>query len=114
MEPSEQAPPEGAISIRVEWGDGLTAMPIQFCDQVIGSYRGDYVLLSFGQVEQPQFMKGDEAAIEALRGRPILAVRTQFRAAIPAREFGTFLASIVEIARSQGLMPANSGDEPWS
>jgi hypothetical protein len=92
---------EGAfVKLRAEWGEALRDAPINFSDQIIGSFRGDFFVLSFGQVQQPQFQPGDEVAIEALRETGTVPIRVQFRTAIPASAFRQFLDAIVKVAES--------------
>lgn len=98
-----------AVQLSAEWGEALRESAIHFSDQIIGSYRGDYVLLSFGQVSQPQFLPGDTAAIAELQKTGVIPIRTQFRTAIPESEFTEFLKNMVRIARSRGLLSEDGG-----
>ncbi len=116
----ERAPSEGptkeGIEVRLEWGDQMEATPIHFSDQLIASYRNDYVVLTIGQVAQPQLLPGDREGLARLRERGSIPIRTQFRTAIPASSFEEFLRGIVRVARAQGAQlteseESNDGDD---
>lgn len=109
---TQESHDEGSpVQLRAEWGEALRELDIHFSDQIIGSYRGDYVLLSFGQVAQPQFLPGDNAAIAELQKTGVLPIRTQFRTAIPEGEFTEFLKNMMRIARSRGLLSEEGGSD---
>lgn len=93
-----------AVEIRAEWGPDLQTTPVQFSDQIVGSFRGEYFLVSFGQVAQPQFLPGEDRAIDELRARGTLPIRTQFRTAVPKNDFAEFLAGMVRVAKAQGVV----------
>lgn len=100
------------LALRAEWGEALDATPIQFSDQIIASYRGDYVLVAFGQVAQPQFQPGDLSAVTRAKERGTLPIQTQFRAAVPATTFAEFVRSVVKVARTQGIpLSGEEGDD---
>lgn len=104
MTDSEASDPEvGVVTLRVDWGDGPEGATIQFSDQIVASYRGDYVIITFGQVAQPQFLPGDDHAIAKARVRGVIPIRTQFRTAVPTSTFAEFLRGITKVARVHGV-----------
>ena len=104
----ETEPPQGddpdAIAIRGDWGDGPEQSEIHFSDQMIASYCGEYVILTLGQVAQPQFLPTDMDAIERIKSRGTVPIRTQFRTAVPASNFADFLRNVVKVAKMQGIL----------
>jgi len=61
------------------------------------------VLVTFGQIAQPQVQPNDEASLRRLSRRGTVSIKTQFRAAVPANDFADFLKSVIKVARVYGL-----------
>ncbi len=90
-------------SVRASW-DWSSPTDIHFSDQVVVTIRDDYILFTFGQVEQPQFQAGDEDFAYEFLASGRVPIRMQFRTAVPGAQFKEVLGSLIKVAKRRGIL----------
>ncbi len=109
---SASGPDRGSVQVRGLW-EKLGDHEIKFVDQLLMSFRGDYFILSLGQVIDPQpFSTGDDALTE-IRERGTVPITPLVRVAIPQAKMIEFLNAAQQLVANLESTPEseeNSND----
>ncbi len=80
------------LAVHLRWRD-LSSTPIEFCDHLLITLRGDHFVLAIGQTELPQMIPGDDIALSELRSDPTVWIRPLGRFALPKSRLLEFLTN---------------------
>jgi hypothetical protein len=110
QEPEASAP--AGVLLRLLWTDEGVPTGV-FATQLLIAAHGDYHVVSFGQVVEPTLSPDDQEAIERLRSRGTVEVRTVARIAIPSSHFGAVSAAFARHAAqlSEGVSQEGVSDD---
>ena len=91
--------------LQLRW-KGLESQPIVFADHLVVSARGDYFLLSVGQVADPQLLPDDTEGAEELRARGTVEINPVARIAVPRTKMIEFLTGASELLARLQIEPS--------
>lgn len=97
MQPEQDPRDTGSIAVRGVWQSAVT-LEIVHADQIALTFRGDYGVLTIGQIVEPILTPMDSTAIEQLRASGEIPIKPLARFSIPKAAIPQWAAVFATIA----------------